>query len=126
LRVLVVVLVVVVFLVVSTVGAGAAIVVESMGAMVGVVVVVLVLVVDEAPTSPPAVPLAAGVSLLFPQAPTATRVARAVIAVMALTRMCVSFDCEEGSGAVRGALMTEREWWTAQAAKAGPRAVQPG
>jgi hypothetical protein len=85
-----VVVFVVVFFVVSTVGAGAAIDVESIGAMPGVVVVV-VLVVDEAPTSPAAVPPAAGASLLFPQAPTATRVARAVMAVIALTRMCFSF-----------------------------------
>jgi hypothetical protein len=87
------VVVFVVDFVVSTVGAGAgagaAIVVESMGAMLGVVVVV-VLVVDEAPTSPAAVPPAEALSL-FPQAPTATMVARAVIAVIALTRMFLSF-----------------------------------
>jgi hypothetical protein len=87
---LVVVLVVdfVVF-VVSIAGIGAAIVLESAGATV-VFVVVVVLVVDEAPTSPAAVPPAGGVSLLL-QAPTATSVASAVIAVMALMRICFSF-----------------------------------
>jgi hypothetical protein len=92
--VLVLVLVVVVdfvvsIFVVSAMGAGAAIVVESIGAMPGVVVVVVV-VVDEAPTSPAAVPPAAVSSFLL-HAPTATIVARAVIAEIALMRMCLSF-----------------------------------
>jgi hypothetical protein len=69
---------------------GAAIVVESIGAMLGVVVVVDVLVVDEAPTSPAAVPPAPVSSFLL-HAPTATIVARAVIAEIALMRMCLSF-----------------------------------
>jgi hypothetical protein len=71
------------------VAAGAAIVVESAG-MAVVFVVVLVLVLDEAPTSPAAVPPAGGVSL-FLQAPTAKRVANAVSAEIALMRICFSF-----------------------------------
>jgi hypothetical protein len=80
--------VVVSLFVVSAMGAGAAIVVESIGAMLGVVVVVVV--VDEAPTSPAAVPPAPVSSFLL-HAPTATIVARAVIAEIALMRMCLSF-----------------------------------
>jgi hypothetical protein len=81
------VVVFVVDFVVSTVGAGAAIDAESMGG----VAVVVVVVVDAAPTSPAAVPPAGALSLSFAQAPTATRVARAAMAVIALTRMFFSF-----------------------------------